>query len=110
MQIKAHQEYDPNNYAGYAITSIKEDFKINLLYPSGFVEYSGYDLYDIGDQILIAFNNLHFQKENLVFVRYLLIFWLLRYWYRLLLDLLVFWLLRYWYRLLLGLYCLSDYW
>jgi hypothetical protein len=67
MQIKAHQEYDPSNYAGYAITSIKEDFKINLLYPSGFIEYSGYDLYDIGDQILIAFNNLHFQKDNFTY-------------------------------------------
>jgi hypothetical protein len=67
MQIKAHQEYDPNNYAGYAITSIKEDFKINLLYPSGFIEYSNYDLYDIGDQILIAFNSLHFQKDNFTY-------------------------------------------
>jgi hypothetical protein len=67
MQIKAHQEYDPHNYAGYAITSIKEDFKINLLYPSGFIEYSGYDLYDIGDQILIAFNNFHLQKDNFTY-------------------------------------------
>ena len=67
MQVKQHQEYDPNNYAGYAITSIKEDFKINLLYPSGFIEYTEYDLYDIGDQILIAFNSLHLQKDNFTY-------------------------------------------
>lgn len=67
MQIKTHEQYDPSNYAGYAITSIKEDFKINLLYPSGFIEYSEYDLYDIGDQILIAFNSLHLQKDNFTY-------------------------------------------
>jgi hypothetical protein len=64
MQIKAHEEYDPSNYAAYAITSIKEDFTINLLYPSGFIEYTEYDLYDIGDQILIAFLHLGVFKNN----------------------------------------------
>ena len=67
MEIKTHEQYDPSNYAGYAMTSIKEDFKINLLYPSGFIEYSEYDLYEIGDQILIAFNSLHLQKENFTY-------------------------------------------
>jgi hypothetical protein len=64
MQIKAHEEYDPSNYASYAITSIKEDFTINLLYPSGFIEYVEYDLYDIGDQFLIAFYHLGMFKTN----------------------------------------------
>ena len=67
MQIKAHEEYNPSNYACYAITSIKEDFTINLLYPSGFVEYTEYDLYDIGDQTLIAFYHLGIFKDNFTY-------------------------------------------
>jgi hypothetical protein len=67
MQIKAHEEYDPSSYAAYAITSIKEDFTINLLYPSGFVQYFDYDLYDIGDQILIGFYHLGIQKNNFTY-------------------------------------------
>jgi len=67
MQVKAHEEYDPSNYSAYAVTSIKEDFTINLLYPSGFIEYTEYDLYDIGDQTLIAFFHLGVFKNNFTY-------------------------------------------
>jgi hypothetical protein len=67
MQVKAHEEYDPSNYCAYAITSIKDDFTINLLYPSGFIEYTEYDLYDIGDQTLIAFFHLGVFKNNFTY-------------------------------------------
>jgi hypothetical protein len=67
MQIKTHEEYNPSKYAGYAITSIKEDFKINLLYPNGFIEYTGYDLYDIGEQILICFYDMGIYKDNFTY-------------------------------------------
>jgi hypothetical protein len=67
MQIKTHEEYNPSNYAGYALTSIKEDFKINLLYPSGFIEYIGYDLYDVGDQTLICFYDMGIYKDNFTY-------------------------------------------
>lgn len=67
MQIKAHEEYDPRNYACYAVTNITDDFTVNLLYPSGFIEYKDYDVFNIGNQTLIAFYHVGIFKDNFTY-------------------------------------------
>jgi hypothetical protein len=67
MQLKSHEEYDPINYACYAVTNITDDFTVNLLYPSGFVEYKDCDLFNIGDQTLIAFYHMGMYKDNFTY-------------------------------------------
>jgi len=67
MQFKLPQEYDPLNYACYAVTGIKEDFTVNTVHPSGLKEYLYYDLYDIGEQTLIAFTRANFFKTDFVY-------------------------------------------
>ena len=39
MQFKSAQEYNPLNYACYAVTSVKEDFTLNTVHPGGLQEY-----------------------------------------------------------------------
>lgn len=67
MQIKLHQEYNPSNYACYAITSIEEDFTLNTVHPSGLQEYLDYDVYDIGNKYLIAFTKINFDRTDFVY-------------------------------------------
>jgi hypothetical protein len=67
MQFKLSQEYDPLNYACYAVTSIKENFTVNTVHPSGLKEYLNYDLYDIGEHTLIAFTKANFFKTDFVY-------------------------------------------
>jgi hypothetical protein len=67
MQRKTAQEYNPLNYACYAVTGITEDFTINTVHPSGLKEYVDYDLYDIGEKTLIAFTKLNIHKVDFVY-------------------------------------------
>jgi hypothetical protein len=67
MQRKTAQEYNPLNYACYAVTGITEDFTINTVHPSGLKEYVDYDLYDIGEKTLIAFTKLNIYKVDFVY-------------------------------------------
>ena len=67
MQFKLAQEYDPSNYACYAITSVKEPFTLNTVHPRGLQEYLHYDIYDIGDKTLIAFTKINFYKTDFVY-------------------------------------------
>jgi hypothetical protein len=67
MQRKAPQEYNPSNYACYAVTGITEDFTINTVHPSGLKQYLDYDLYDIGQHTLIAFTKANFSKTDFVY-------------------------------------------
>jgi hypothetical protein len=60
MGKKTTEEYNPSNYACYAITSVKEDFSLNIVLPSGLEEYINYDTYDIGNKTLIAFTKANF--------------------------------------------------
>ena len=55
MIYKNTEDYDPSLYACYAITNIKEDFKIYTVHPSGLREYEHYDVYEIENKTLIAF-------------------------------------------------------
>lgn len=67
MQYKAIEEYNPLNYACYAVTSVKEDFTLNTVHPGGLREYLDYDIYDIGETTLIAFTKINFYKTDFVF-------------------------------------------
>lgn len=67
MQYKAIEEYNPSNYACYAVTSIKEEFTLNTVHPSGLQEYLNYDIYDIGDKTLIAFTKINVYKTDFVY-------------------------------------------
>jgi hypothetical protein len=67
MQFKSAQEYNPLNYACYAVTSVKEDFTLNTVHPNGLQQYLDYDVYDIGDKNLIAFTKINFYKTYFVF-------------------------------------------
>jgi len=67
MQYKTFEEYNPSDYACYAITSVKEDFTLNTVHPSGLQEYLDYDIYDIGDRTLIAFTKIRFYATDFVY-------------------------------------------
>lgn len=69
MSKKDISEFDPSCYASYAVTKIKEDFKIYLihLHPTDLIEYLDYDFYDIGEYNLIAFTNISFHKTDFVY-------------------------------------------
>ena len=67
MQYKTFEEYNPSDYACYAITSVKEDFILNTVHPSGLQEYLDYDIYDIGDKTLIAFTKIRFYATDFVY-------------------------------------------
>ena len=59
MIYKNTEDYDPSLYACYAITSIKEDFAIYTVHPSGLREYGDYHIYEIEDKTLIAFTKIY---------------------------------------------------
>lgn len=67
MTKKTHDEYNPSSYACYAVTNVKEDFTLNLVTPSGLVEYVDYDTYDIGQKTLIAFTKANFFVTDFVY-------------------------------------------
>lgn len=67
MQFKPAEEYDPLNYACYAVTSVKEDFTLNTVHPTGLQEYLHYDMYDIGSKTLIAFTKINVYKTDFVY-------------------------------------------
>lgn len=67
MEKKTLEEYNPYNYACYAITNVKEDFTLNIVLPSGLQEYTDYHTYDIGDKTLIAFTKLNFFVTDFVY-------------------------------------------
>jgi hypothetical protein len=67
MTKKIHNQYDPVNYACYAVTNIKEDFTLNTVHPSGLQEYLHYDTYDIGNKTLIAFTKLNPFRKDFVY-------------------------------------------
>jgi hypothetical protein len=67
MEKKTLEEYDPRNYACYAVTNVKEDFTLNTVLPSGLEEYSNYHVYDIGDKTLIAFTKANFFVTDFVY-------------------------------------------
>ena len=67
MQFKSTQEYNPSNYGSYAVTSVKEDFTLNTVHPRGLQEYLDYDIYDIGEQTLIAFTKFNYYKTDFVY-------------------------------------------
>lgn len=67
MQFKPAQEYDPLNYACYAVTSVKEDFTLNTVHPTGLQEYLHYHIYDIGSKTLIAFTKINIYKTDFVY-------------------------------------------
>jgi hypothetical protein len=67
MQYKEPQQYNPANYACYAVTSVKEDFTLNTIHPSGLQEYLDYDIYDIGDKTLIAFIKIRFYATDFLY-------------------------------------------
>jgi hypothetical protein len=67
MQYKAIEEYNPSNYACYAVTSIKEQFTLNTVHPTGLQQYVNYDIYDIGSKTLIAFTKINIHKTDFVY-------------------------------------------
>ena len=67
MGKKTIEEYDPSNYACYALTAVKEDFTLNLVLPNGLQEYTNYDTYDIGNKTLIAFTKAVFFITDFVY-------------------------------------------
>lgn len=67
MVYKNIEDYDASLYACYAITSIKEDFKIYTVHPSGLREYEHYDLYEIESKTLIAFTKIRFLGTDFVY-------------------------------------------
>ena len=67
MIYKNIEDYNPSLYACYAITSIKEDFVIYTVHPSGLREYNDYHIYDIGDKTLIAFTKIRFLGTDFVY-------------------------------------------
>lgn len=67
MQFKLTQEYDPLNYACYAVTSVKEDFTLNTVHPTGLQEYLHYHIYDIGSKTLIAFTKINIYRTDFVY-------------------------------------------
>jgi hypothetical protein len=67
MIYKNIEDYNPAFYACYATTSIKEDFKIYTVHPSGLKEYEDYHIYDIGDKTLIAFTKIRFLATDFVY-------------------------------------------
>lgn len=67
MIYKNIEDYDPSLYACYAITSIKEDFKIYTVHPNGLREYEHYDTYEIENKTLIAFTKIRFLGTDFVY-------------------------------------------
>jgi hypothetical protein len=67
MIYKNTEDYDPSIYACYAVTNIKEDFKIYTVHPSGLREYEHYDVYEIENKTLIAFTKIKFFATDFVF-------------------------------------------
>jgi hypothetical protein len=67
MIYKNTEDYEPSLYACYAITGIKEDFKIYTVHPSGLREYEHYDVYEIDNKTLIAFTKIRFLGTDFVF-------------------------------------------
>jgi hypothetical protein len=67
MIYKNIEDYDPSIYACYAVTNIKEDFKIYTVHPSGLREYEHYDVYEIENKTLIAFTKIKFFATDFVY-------------------------------------------
>lgn len=67
MQIKNIDSLNPEDYACYAVTNIKENFKIYTVHPSGLKEINHYDLYQIEDYILIAFTRMFIVKSEFIY-------------------------------------------
>jgi hypothetical protein len=67
MGKKTIEEYDPSNYACYALTAVKEDFTLSLVLPNGLQEYTNYDTYDIGNKTLIALTKAVFFITDFVY-------------------------------------------
>lgn len=67
MEIKDINSLNPEIYACYAITNIKEDFKIYTVHPSGLKEQFNYDLYEIENYILIAFTSMFTVKSEFIY-------------------------------------------
>lgn len=67
MPVKNVIDYNPQEYACYAITDIKEPFTLNTVHPTGLQEYPNYDTYDLGDYTLIAFKTISFYKTDFVY-------------------------------------------
>jgi hypothetical protein len=67
MGKKTIEQYDPSNYACYAVTGVKEDFTLNTVLPTGLQEYTNYDTYDLGNKTLIAFTKANFKLTDFVY-------------------------------------------
>jgi len=67
MAVKSHDDYNPANYACYAVTNVKEEFTLSTVHPDGLQEYLNYDTYDIGNKTLIAFTKANFSITDFVY-------------------------------------------
>lgn len=67
MSIKNINDYNPSDYACYAVTSIKQPFTLNTVHPTGLQEYPNYDTYDLGEYTLIAFKTINLYKTDFVY-------------------------------------------
>ena len=67
MQVKNIEEYNPENYGCYAVTSVKDDFLLYTIHPEGLLEYINYDVYSIGSKFLLAFKEYNTKKTDYVY-------------------------------------------
>lgn len=68
MQVQNPEEYNPENYGCYAVTSIVDEFVVHKIYPDGPVEYLDYDIYSIGNKKLLAFKKFNIAQTDYVYV------------------------------------------
>lgn len=67
MELRSIEQFNPENYACYALTEIKENFILSTVHPNGLKDYPHYHTYDIGSHTLIAFTKINFYKTDFVY-------------------------------------------